>query len=137
MLRKKIIKTASLFALSCIICAGCGFEKKTVPNISSAEIDRHVPDVEVTLEDKIKQVTDAYTTIQNSYKKAKEAAASTSASEEGKQAVQNFEDTYGDRIKELEEIDFSTLSEDEIDNLMSELREMVTAIRSTNDMLSF
>ena len=110
MLREKIIKTASLFALSCIICAGCGFEKKTVPNISSAEIDRHVPDVEVTLEDKIKQVTDAYTTIQN---------------------------TYGDRIKELEEVDFSTLSEDEIDNLMSELREMVTAIRSTNDMLSF
>ena len=89
------------------------------------------------MEDKIKQVTDAYTTIQNSYKKAKEAAESTSASEEGKQAVQNFEDTYGDRIKELEEIDFSTLSEDEIDNLMSELREMVTAIRSTNDMLSF
>lgn len=131
------MKITSLFALSCIICAGCGFERKTLPNISGAEIDRHVPEIEVTLDDKIKQVSDAYTTIQNNYKKAKETLENTSASEEGKQAMQNFEDTYGDRIKELEEVDFSTFSEDEIDNLMSELREMVTSIRNANDMLSF
>lgn len=131
------MKITSLFALSCIICAGCGFERKTLPNISGAEIDRHVPEIEVTLDDKIKQVSDAYTTIQNNYKKAKETLENASASEEGKQAMQNFEDTYGDRIKELEEVDFSTFSEDEIDNLMSELREMVTSIRNANDMLSF
>ena len=136
MLKQKIARITSLFALSCIICAGCGFEKKTLPNISGAEIDRHVPDINVTLEDKIKQVSDAYSTIQNNYQKVKEAAESTSITDEGKQAAQNFEDTYGDRIKELEEMDFSTLSEEEIDNLMSELREMVTAIRSTNDVVS-
>lgn len=103
----------------------------------SAEIDRHVPDIEITLDDKIKQVSDAYTTIQNNYKNAKETAKNASVSEEGKQAMQTFEDTYGHRIKDLEDVDFSTLSEEEIDNLMSELREIVTAIRSTNDALSF
>ncbi|MDE7479515.1 MAG: hypothetical protein K2M91_16525 [Lachnospiraceae bacterium] len=134
---KKMIHIILLFVISSLTCIGCGTEKESfISQSGRTEFDRHVPDKTFTLEDKVKQVSDAYTAIQNNYQQIQEMIEDPSADLKHKQAALNFEDTYSDRIEELGEMNFSNLSEEEIDTLMSELREMVTAAREVNNALS-
>lgn len=131
---KKIFRMVLLFAFSGLACIGCGTKTEIFSSQSGGvEFDRHVPETTVTLEDKVKQVSDAYAAIQANYGQIQKAIEDTSAIRESRQAAQRFADAYSDRIEELGKMDFSSLGEDEIDDLMSELRSMVTAAREVNN----
>lgn len=134
---KKMFHITLLFAFSCLACIGCGTGRESfISQSGGSEFDRHVPETTITMEDKVKQAVDAYATIQNSYRQIQETIEDTSADQKHRQAAGQFDDTYSDRIEELGKMDFSSLSEAEIDNLLAELRDMVTAARETNDLLS-
>lgn len=95
------------------------------------------PVTEFTLENQIKGVQNTYQNVCDSYAKLQELANTENASKKGRKTAIKVEKNYAERIEELEEIDFSQLTTDELLSLSIELTDMITAIREAKDALTF
>lgn len=94
------------------------------------------PVTEITVERLIDGTQSLCNAVQDSYSKMLELASAEDASEKGKKAAVEVQEKYGERIKELSEMDFSGLSESELEDYMHELSDLITVIREARDALT-
>jgi len=92
------------------------------------------PSKEITHEERVKNVTNALSTIQSLYEKMQTSAAQNNAPKKAIKNAAKVEKQYGERIKELTALSLTDLSDDELKELSFELSEIVSAIRSVNDL---
>ncbi len=127
-----------IFSAVCLIgiCCSCNSAKET-ETIEKVEINHLVPETEYSIEMRIKGAQNLCASVQDSYSTMLELASADDASEKGIKAAKAVEEKHGERIKELSEIDFSALSENELEDYMSEMSSLITAIREARDALTF
>ena len=118
------------------VCCACQTTKE-LEFSDEAEIRHLVPDTEFTIEKLIEGTQKLCDSVQDSYSTMLELAGADDASEKGIKATKAVEEKHGERIKELSEIDFSVLSENELEDYMSEMSSLITAIREARDALTF
>lgn len=137
------MKNKNIFYLSAallgtsLLLMGCSFFKSAhTLTPSDAEINQLVPNTEVTLESKIENAVSMCSFLQNSYAKMQELSAADNATPDGVKAAKKVEEQYSDRISELSTLDFSSMSEDELDSYIIEMTNLITVIREARDALT-
>ena len=130
----RIILILSLISVVGLFCACKSGE--TLEYSGEAEINHLVPETEFTIEKLIESTQHLCASVQDSYSKMLELASAQDASDKGIEAAKAVEEKYGERIKELSEIDFTKLNKDELENYSYELSNLITAIREARDALT-
>lgn len=137
------MKNQSVFHLSTaflgivLLLTGCSFFRSShTLTPSDAGINELVPQTEATLESKRESAADMRSFLQSSYEKMQELADAEGASLDGVKAAKNVEEKYAERLDELFSLDFSTMSENEIDALLIEMTNLITPIREARDALT-
>lgn len=129
--------TFTLLIGAALLLTGCSFFKSShTLQASDDNINHLAPNTEITLETKIENADDMRSFLQSSYTKMQELASADDASPDGKKAAKAVEEQYADRLTELFALDFSTMSEDEIDSYLIEMTNLITVIREARDALT-
>lgn len=92
------------------------------------------PSREPSHEERVKNVTNAFSTIQSLYEKMQTSATQKNAPFKAVKNAAKVEKKYGSRIMEISTLSFADLSDEELKNLSFELSEIISAVRSVNDM---
>lgn len=130
----RIIIFLTLVLVTGILCS-CK-EKKSMEITDEVKINPIGPTTEISLESLISGTQNLCDAVLDSYSTMLELASADDAKEKGIKAAKKVEEKYGERIKELSEMDFSTLSENELREYMHELSNLITAIREARDALT-
>lgn len=137
MRNKNIFQISAALLGIAFLLTGCSFFKNShTLTPSDAGINELVPQTEVTLDSKRESAADMCSFLQSSYKKMQELAAAEDAAPDGIKAAKKVEEKYSERLNKLFTLDFSTMSENEIDALLIEMTDLITAIREARDALS-
>lgn len=142
-MKSKFCKYLPVLALSALLLYACGQDASgsegdtmiVEENIGGQPAKVIGPVTAPTLENQLAGATRSYENVCDSYAKMRELSESDNASEKGKQAAAEVEEKYADRIAELADTDFSTLSSEELMSISLECTDMISAIRKARDVL--
>ncbi len=129
-----------LFLLIGTVCCACGVNTSSNSSLGESSesfesVQRPAPK-EYTLEELTDQTADFRDYIVNFYQQMQELAEDDESYDAGKELAKEVEEQYGERISELADIDFTGMTEDELNEYLNEFASLTTAIREAKDALT-